>query len=135
MFCLRNIFGAASAFILSYVLICVTAQHFPPVVPITESKASSPTLCVTGLSLGPGRWGVFQRFRARNFRTKHVAEGKISPLRRFSIPLRESLSDARIEICSSTVILRLNGFSGRFELFGRIFSSLCFRLLHPSFQP
>ena len=54
---------------------------------------------------------------------KHVAKGKISPFRRFSIPFRERLSDMRIVICSSSIILGLSGISGRFELFGRIYNS------------
>ena len=52
-----------------------------------------------------------------------------------TIPFRELLSDMRIEMCSSTIVLGLSGLLGRFELFGGIYGSLSFRLLHRSFQP
>ena len=99
-----------------------------------ETKAPSPTLCN---KFEPWARSVrcFSIVSCTNFRIKHVAKGKISPLRRFSIPFLESLSDMRNKICSSIIILGLSGISGQFQLFRRTYSGLCFRLLHRSFQP
>ena len=79
MFCLRNIF--------------IMHQHFAELPLYLREKGLTLylSLRLKPRRLGPSRQGVFQRFRARNFRTKQVAKGKISPLRRFSIPFRECL--------------------------------------------
>lgn len=83
------------------------------------------------IELGHIRYGVFQLFPAHSLPGQQNESISVD----FSIPSRKILSDTRIEICSSTIILGLSGISGRLGLFGGIYSSISFQLLHRSFQP